>query len=96
LLTDPQPKQVCQSITPIRSSSQSHFLSIAGTVELSLTADNKIIALYFDGKQVPVADGEWTQVRRVAMPTGTRTIAVKLLDTGVSTCLTFAATQLRH
>jgi hypothetical protein len=56
----------------------------AGSVDLSLTADNKIVELYFDGKRVTVEDAEWTRVRKVSMPKRTRTIAIKCLDTGVS------------
>lgn len=55
-----------------------------GSVDLSFTADNKVVELYFDGKRVPVEDAEWTRVRKVAMPKRTRTIAFKCLDTGVS------------
>jgi hypothetical protein len=55
-----------------------------GSVDLSLTADNKIVELYFDGKRVTVEDAEWTRVRKVSMPKRTRVIAIKCLDTGVS------------
>ena len=55
----------------------------ADSVDLSITADNYIIELYFDGKPVSFAAGEWTSVRKVSMPTRTRTIAVKCQDTGV-------------
>lgn len=68
------------------------FATVLNTesVDLSITADNQILEVYFDGKRVPVAAGEWTQVRKVAMPTRTRTIAVKCLDQGVSGWMTFA------
>lgn len=54
------------------------------TVELSITADNQILELYFDGKPVNVQQADWNVVRKVSFPIRTRTIAVKCLDTGVS------------
>ena len=53
------------------------------TVELSITADNEILELYFDGKPVNVEQAEWPVVRKVEMPVRTTTIAVKCRDTGV-------------
>jgi hypothetical protein len=52
-------------------------------VDLSITADNQILELFFDGKQVTVPAGEWPVVRTIPMPVRTRTIAVKSRDTGV-------------
>lgn len=62
----------------------------AETVDLWITADNQIVELYFDGERVPVAAGEWREVRKVAMSTRTRTVAVKCLDRGVSNLVAFA------
>ena len=61
-------------------------LTGSGSVDLFITVDNDILEVYFDGKQVTVTAAEWNVVRKVSMPTRTRTIAVKSQDRGVS-CL---------
>lgn len=69
-------------------------MSDTGSVDLSITADNQVLEVHFDGERVPIAPAEWTTVRKVAMPTRTRTIAIKCLDQGVSSGLLFASTLL--
>lgn len=59
-------------------------------VDLSITADNQILELHIDGRQVSVEGGEWTRVRKLSVSSRIRTIAVKCLDQGVSSMVKFA------
>jgi hypothetical protein len=58
-----------------------------GSVDLSLTADTDILELYFDGKRVPVDNAKWPKVNKVLMPTRTKIIAIKFVNTPVSSAL---------
>jgi len=54
----------------------------SGPVDFTLTGDNKIVALYFDGVQVPQSSlphaDDWTQADTVLLPPTTTLIAVEI------------------